>query len=78
MAVPSYYIAATDGIQVVGSDVVGDAAGGTLDNSAVVQLNYDDAVFGATLEGKQRLLAAVTLIRDRIASAREWPTTALS
>jgi len=77
MAVPSYGIAATDGIQIVNSDVVGDDAGGTLDSSNVVQLNYDDTVFVGQL-GKQRLLTAIDLIRVRIATARVWPTTSAS
>jgi hypothetical protein len=78
MATASFQIAATDGIQLVGNDVVADIAGGTLDNSSVVQLNYDDAVFGSSMEGKQRLLAAIELIKNRVASARLWPITAAS
>ena len=77
MAVASLQIAATDGPQVIGSDVVFDVAGGTLDNASVVQLNYDDPVF-VGMEGKQRLLAYLELIKNRLASAKLWPATAAS
>jgi len=70
-------IAATDGIQLVGSDVVGAASGGTLDASNVVQVNFDDTVFTGQ-EGKQRLLAALDLIVKRIGSAKVWPITSSS
>lgn len=78
MAVRGVGIAATDGIQVVNSDVVGFASGGTLDSSNVVQLNFDDAVFGSTLEGKQRLLAAIEMFKNRISTAKAWPITSSS
>ena len=71
-------IAATDGIQVINGDVVGAASGGTLTGSQVIQVVFDDTEFDATLEGKQRLIAGVKLILDRIASAREYPITSSS
>jgi hypothetical protein len=71
-------IAATDGIQVAGGDVVFAASGGTLDASNVVQLNFNDSVFGASMEGKQRLLAAIDVIKARVASAKVWPVTSSS
>lgn len=71
-------IAASDGIQVVNSDVIGAASGGTLSGAQNVQVVFDDAVYDSTLEGKQRLAAAIELIRDRIATAREWPITSSS
>ena len=77
MATASLQITATDGIQLTGSDVVFDVADGTLDNSSVVQLNYDDAVFTGQ-EGKQRLIAAVALIKSRLETAKLWPVTAAS
>ena len=77
MATASLQIAATDGPQVIGSDVVFDVTGGTLDNSSVCQFNYDDAVFVGQ-EGKQRLLAYLELIKNRLASAKLWPATAAS
>jgi len=77
MAVRGVGIAATDGIQITGSDVVGFSGSGTLDSSNVVQLNFDDTVFTGQ-EGKQRLLAAIELIMDRVASARVWPITSSS
>lgn len=77
MATASLQIAATNGPRVIGSDVVFDVAGGTLDNSSVCQFNYDDAVFVGQ-EGKQRLLAYLELIKNRLASAKEWPATASS
>lgn len=77
MAVASLQVAATDGPQVTGSDVVFDVTGGTLDNSSVVQLNYDDTVFTG-IEGKQRLIAHVEIILQRLKSAKLWPATAAS
>lgn len=77
MATASLQVAATDGPQVQGNDVVFDVAGGTLDNSSVVQLNYDDTVF-VGIEGKQRLIAHVEVILQRLKSARLWPATAAS
>lgn len=77
MAVRGMGIAATDGIQVVNSDVVGFASGGTLDSSNVVQVNFDDSVFTGQ-EGKQRLLAALEIIKDRVATAKVWPITSSS
>jgi hypothetical protein len=77
MAVASAQIAATDGIQIVGSDVLFDVTGGTLDNSSVVQLNWDDAVFVGQ-EGKQRLVAALDLIRLRLMTAKQFPVEATS
>ena len=70
-------IAATDGIQLVNSDVVFAASGGTLNASNVVQVNFDDTVFTGQ-EGKQRLLAAMDLLKARIASAKVWPVTSSS
>ena len=72
MAVRGMGMAVTDGIQVVNSDVVGFASGGTLDSSNVVQINFDDTVFTGQ-EGKQRLLAAIELIENRIATTPLWP-----
>lgn len=67
-------IAATDGIQVVESDVVFAASGGTLDASNLVQVNWDSTVFTGA-EGKQRLVAAMELLKRRIETARLWPVT---
>lgn len=77
MAVASLQVAATDGPQVVGSDVVFDVTGGTLDNSSVCQFNYDDTVFVGQ-EGKQRLIAYLDVMRIRLMSAKLWPATAAS
>lgn len=72
-------IADTDGIQMTEASVVFAASGGTLDASNVVQLNWDGAVFNGTVqEGKQRLLAAIELIKRRIETARLWPATSAS
>lgn len=70
-------IADTDGIQVTENSVVFAALGGTLDASNVVQLNFDDTVFTGQ-EGKQRLLAAIDLIKARVATAKVWPVTSSS
>jgi len=77
MAVASAQIAATDGIQIINNEVVFDVAGGTLDNSSVIQLNWDDAVFVGQ-EGKQRLLSAIDLIRLRLVTAKQFPVAATS
>jgi len=42
-----------------------------------VQLNYDDAVFVGQ-EGKQRLVAHVEIMLQRLKSAKLWPATAAS
>lgn len=76
MAVFLAGIAATDGIQMNNSEVVFAASGGTLDASNVVQVNWDGAVFdGTTMEGKQRLVAALEVIQRRIQTAKVWPVT---
>lgn len=79
MAVFLAGIAATDGPQVVGSDVLFAASGGTLDASNLVQVNWDGTAFdGTTMEGKQRLCAALKLILQRIQTAKLWPVTSAS
>jgi hypothetical protein len=75
MAVFSAQVTNTDGPQVNGDDVTFDVAGGTLDNSSVCQFNWDDTVYVGA-EGKQRLLAQLEIIKNRIASAKLWPITA--
>ena len=77
MAVASLQVAATDGPQVIGSDVLFDVAGATLDNASVCQFNYDDAVFVGQ-EGKQRLIAHLDVIKARLQTAKKWPATAAS
>ena len=73
------YIGTTDtGPKVIGGDVVGSATGGTLAGGQTVQVVFDNGTFGSTLEGKQRLLAALDIIRDRIAGAKQWPITSSS
>ncbi len=79
MAVFLAGIAATDGPQVTGSDVVFAASGGTLDASNLVQVNWDGTTFdGTTMEGKQRLCAALDIIKQRIQTAKLWPVTSAS
>lgn len=78
MAVNQAGIADTDGIQLTENSVVFAAGAGTLDSSQLVQVNWDTVVFGSTQEGKQRLVAAVSLILDRIMSAKLWPVTSAS
>jgi hypothetical protein len=77
MAVPSVQVTTVAGPQVSGDNVVFDIAGGTLDNSSVCQFNWDDAVFVGQ-EGKQRLLAHLEIISQRIEAAKLWPITAAS
>lgn len=63
---------------VQGSLVIGAASGGTLAGSQKVQVVFDDTIFGSAQEGKQRLIAAVEVILERIKSAREWPISSAS
>lgn len=56
-------------------NVIGAASGGTLAGAQNVQVVFDDAVFDSTLEGKQRLLAALDIIEQAIETARVWPIT---
>lgn len=77
MAVASLQVIATNGPQVIGSDVVFDIAGGTLDNSSVCQFNYDDVVFPSQ-EGKRQLIAHLEIIKARLQTAKVWPATAAS
>jgi len=63
----------TTGPQLLGSDVIGAASGGTLAGSQNVQVVFDDAVFDSTQEGKQRLLAAMDIIKKRVEVAMSWP-----
>lgn len=79
MAVFLAGIADTDGIQNTSASVVFAASGGTLDASNLVQVNWDGTVFdGTVMEGKQRLCAALDLIKARIQTAKLWPVTAAS
>lgn len=74
MATSGCGIADTDGIQLTENSVVFFAGSGTLDSSNVVQVNFNDSVFTGP-EGKQRLIAALELIKVRIMSAKVWPVT---
>jgi hypothetical protein len=82
MAVRGCGMAVTDGPQLVNSDVVFFASGGTLDASNVVQINFDDSVFVTTqpglAEGKQRLLAHLQMMIERIQATAVWPVTTAS
>ena len=60
------------------ANYVGANTGGTLAGSQTVQIVFDDTVFGATAEGKQRLLDAVQTILDMLASAKTWPIDSTS
>lgn len=64
--------------QVEGDLVVGASSGGTLAGTQVVQVVFNDGTFASTPEGKQRLLAAIEVIMDRIASAKTWPIDSTS
>ncbi|MGH9927827.1 MAG: hypothetical protein ACREA9_01230 [Pyrinomonadaceae bacterium] len=78
MAVNQAGIADTDGIQLTENSVVFAAGAGTLDSSFVVQVNWNDAVFTSAPEGKQRLVAALDLLKERIQMAKLWPVTSAS
>lgn len=77
MATASIQVTVTDGPQVNGNDVTFDITGGTLDNGSVCQFNWDDTVF-VGMEGKQRLLAHLEIIKNRLSGAKLWPITAAS
>ncbi len=66
------------GPQLNRGNVIGAASGGTLAGAQVVQVVFDDSVFDGTLEGKQRLLAALEVIEQAIETARVWPLTSSS
>lgn len=60
-------------------DFTGAASGGTITGaSGTVELVYDDAVYGSSLEGKQRLVAAVDALSAKLKSAKVWPITSSS
>lgn len=57
----------------------GAASGGTITGSSgTVELVFDDSVFGATNEGKQRLIAAVDALRAKLQASKVWPITSSS
>jgi hypothetical protein len=60
------------------ADIVGASSGGTLAGSQKVQLVWDDSVFGSTIEGKQRLIAAVDAILAKLQTAKVWPIDSTS
>lgn len=74
------YYGLTDGLVQVGrgTKAVGAAAGGTLTGGQVVQIVFDDTVFDATYEGKQRLTAALEILEDNIQAAKTWPIDSTS
>jgi len=72
MAITSVYFTARN--PVVGQTLAGvDVDASALENSAVIELKYDDAVFTASLnEGKQRLLLALEALKHAVES-ETWP-----
>ncbi len=61
------------------NDFASVATGGTINGaSGTVQLTFDDSVYGSGIEGKQRLVAAVKALADKLESAKVWPLTAAS
>ena len=66
------------GSEYVDSNFVGIVSGATLDSSNVVQLNFNDAVFSSSEEGRQRLIDCVDIIKDRLENLKVWPMTASS
>lgn len=59
-------------------DIVGASSGGTLAGGQTVQVVFNDAIYTSSLEGKQRLVAAVEIILNRIKSAKTYPVDANS
>jgi hypothetical protein len=78
MAATRYIGSTSTAPQVQGNSVVGASSGGTLAGGQKVQVVFDDTIFDSSLEGKQRLLAALTVIRHRVASAKSWPIDSTS
>jgi len=77
--VATRYLGTTDTTaSLVNSNIVGASSGGTLAGSQKVQLVFDDTVFTSAMEGKQRLINAVTVILDRLKSAKTWPIDSTS
>lgn len=74
MAVFYAGIAGTDGVPMVNSGVVFAASGGTMDDSNVIQVNWDDATITGN-DAKQRLIAGLKHIMQRIENSKEWPVT---
>lgn len=60
------------------NDMVGASSGGTLAGSQKLQLVWDDTVYGNDMEAKQRLLAALELLEQRIQTAKTWPIDSTS
>lgn len=77
MAVAGAGIADTDGIQMTENSVVFFTGSGTLDSSNLVQVNFDTTAFGGN-DGKQRLVAALELISQRVEAAKVWPVSTAS
>lgn len=55
------------------TDIVGAPSGGTLAGGQKAQIVFDDAVYDATNEGKQRLIGQVRTILAVLENARSWP-----
>lgn len=73
-----YFGTTSDHPALATGDFVGAATGGTLAGSQLVQVVFDDTKFDSTPEGKQRLVAALELLVQRIQAARVWPITSSS
>jgi len=68
-----YFGSTAENPQILTNSIVGASSGGTLAGGQVVQLVFDDTKFTSTIEGKQRLLAAVQMIEARLETAKSWP-----
>lgn len=71
----SRYLGSTSLFPRTKADMVGAASGGTLAGSQTVQIVFDDVVYGATNEGKERLINAVMAIEATLKSVKSWPLT---
>lgn len=61
------------------SAYVGAASGGTITGaSGTVELVFDDAVYGATREGRMQLIEQVEMILNRLKTTTVWPITSAS
>jgi hypothetical protein len=74
------YIFATSSAPTANADEWTSVAtgGSPQGSSATIELVFDDAIFGATTEGKQRLIAAIDGLKAKVQSLRKWPLVATS
>lgn len=72
----SRYVFSAESAPRLPNHFTGAASGGTLTGaSATVELVFDDTVYGATPEGKARLVNAILMLAKKVEAAKVWPIT---